>query len=116
MIKNIIKEKNNVWIIIAYILILVLVNGLFINKFSINHFFEKSIIFSIGMVAKIFVVLLPFIVIEEKIEYRSKWSKRLIRINAVFLASLAYIWFLDSIILYCNYFILWLSFGKKANN
>lgn len=115
MIKHIIKEKNSLWIIIAYIIVLVLINGL-LNKFSINQFFEKSIIFSFGMVAKILVVLLPFIVIEEKIECRSKWSKRLIRINAVFLTSLACIWFLDSIILYCNYFILWLAFGKKEIN
>ena len=115
MIKHIIKGKNNVWIIIAYILVLVLINGLLINKFSINNFFEKSIIFSFGMVAKILLVLVPFIVIEEKIECRSKWSKRLIRINAVFLTSLACIWFLDSIILYCNYFILWLAFGIKTD-
>ena len=113
MIKHIIKEKNNVWILIVYISVLVLINSFLINKFSINNFFEESVFFSFGMVAKILVVLLPFIVIEEKIEYRSKWSKRLIRIIAVFLTSLAYIWFLDSIIFYCNYFILWLAFGKK---
>ncbi len=116
MIQHIIKEKKKLWIIIAYIIVSALIYGLFFNKFSKTEFLGVFILFSVGMVIKFLMVLLPFIVIEDKITYRPKWSRRLLRLSALFLTSLAYIWLFDLLILYCNYFILWLAFGKREFN
>lgn len=109
MIQNMMKEKRRIWVLIAYIAALVVINNLLINKFPTDQLLEKSMTFSVVMFAKLLIVMVPFIVIEERIMDQSKWKKRLIRINAVFLVSLACTWFIDMSMFYCNYFILWLS-------
>lgn len=114
MIQHIIKEKKKMWIIIAYIIVSALIYGLFFNKFSEIKFLTAFIFFSVGMGIKFLLVFLPFIVIEDKIACRPKWLRRLLRLCALLLTSLAYIWLLDSTILYYDYFILWLAFGKKS--
>lgn len=113
MIQHIIEEKKRLWIIIAYIIVSALIYSIFFNKLSTLEFLMASIFFSIGMAVKLLMVLLPFIVIEDKLACRPKWSRRILRLIALLLTSLAYTWLLNSTILFCNYFILWFTFGKK---
>lgn len=116
MIQRIIKERKKFWVIMAYIIVTAFIYGLSLNDFSSIENWVAMASFSVGIGINLFITLLTFIVIEEKIEICSKWSKRGLRLVSLFLISLAIGGVMDSSYFWIHYFILWLAFGEKRKN
>lgn len=113
MIQHIIKERKKIWIIIAYMIATALIYGLSLNDASSLEISMAMISFSLGMGLSFLIALLSFIVIEDKIEFRPKWSRRFLRLVSLLLISLAIGGVMDSRHYWSNYFVLWLAFGEK---
>lgn len=114
MIQRIIKERKKFWVIIAYIIATALIYGSSLYDFSSVENLVAMASFSLGMGLNFFITLLTFIVIEEKIESRTKWSKRILRLVSLLLISLAMGGVMDLRHYWSNYFVLWLAFGEKC--